>query len=179
MLMRLISGFIYPTSGVIKIDDKILGKDIDFPPDFGCLLENPSFLNKYSGYDNLRILADINHKITEKRIQNVMELVGLKENGNIKYKKFSLGMRQRLGIASAILENPSLLLLDEPTNSLDESGVSMVKDIITSEKEKGTTVFLSCHDDMILKELSDTIFHINNGKIISTQRSGIDVSSNE
>ena len=179
MIMRLIAGFIYPTSGIIKIDDNVLGKDIDFPSKLGCLIENPAFLDWYSGYDNLRILADINHIVSEERIQYVMNLVGLKENGNKKYKKFSLGMRQRLGIAAAILEKPDLLLLDEPTNSLDESGVTMLKDIIFSEKKRGAIVFLSCHDELTLTELSDTIFEIKNGKIESVLRSDINVQSNE
>ena len=134
MIMRLISGLIYASSGTVSIDDKILGKDISFPESIGLLLENPSFINKYSGYDNLRLLSDIRSAINEERIQEVMKIVGLEKSGNKKYKKFSLGMKQRLGIAAAIMERPQIVLLDEPTNALDSDGVEMVKRIINEEK---------------------------------------------
>lgn len=165
MMMRLIAGLIYPTEGKVLIDDRVLGKDIDFPESIGLMLENPSFLNNYSGYDNLRILADIRSKISEKRIQEVMDKVGLRENGLKKYRKFSLGMKQRLGIAAAIMENPDIILLDEPTNSLDEAGITLVKRIITEEKQRGATVIISSHDNAILDELSDEIIILETGKI--------------
>ena len=116
MIMRLISGLIYPTSGKVFIGNKKLGEDISFPDSIGIMLENPAFLNGYNGYDNLRILADIKSIINEDDICEVMKLVGLEESGLKKYRKFSLGMKQRLGIAAAIMEKPEILILDEPTN---------------------------------------------------------------
>lgn len=166
MIMRLMSGLIYPSSGTVSIDGKILGKDIAFPESIGLLLENPSFINKYSGYDNLRLLSDIRSTINEERIQEVMRIVGLEKNGNKKYKKFSLGMKQRLGIAAAIMEQPQIVLLDEPTNALDSDGVETVKRIINGEKERGATVVVSCHDSEMLESLSDEIIEIQGGRIV-------------
>lgn len=166
MLMRLIAGLIYPTSGTVKIDGKVLGKDIAFPDSIGIMLENPAFIKSYSGYDNLRMIADIKNSIGEDRIQEVMKIVKLNENGKKKYGKFSLGMKQRLGIAAAIMEYPDILLLDEPTNALDESGVKMVKEIILAEKQRGTTVIVSSHDATFLNDVSDRIIEISEGRII-------------
>ena len=164
MIMRLISGLIYPTSGKVFIENKKLGEDISFPDSIGIMLENPAFLNGYNGYDNLRILADIKSIINEDDICEVMKLVGL-EYGNRLAKKYSLGMKQRLGLASALLGEPPILILDEPTNSLDEDGVEMVKKILRQEKERGATIVLSCHDTQILEDLSDEIIEIQTGKI--------------
>lgn len=165
MIMRLISGLIYPTSGHVMIGDKKLGENMAFPESVGIMLENPAFLNGYNGYDNLRMLADIKAIIDEERICEVMKLVGLEEDGKKKYRKFSLGMKQRLGIAAAFMENPEILLLDEPTNSLDEDGVEMVKRILMSEKERGATVIISCHDTGLLEELSNEIIELKNGRV--------------
>ncbi len=165
MLMRLIAGLIYPTTGTVSIDGKVLGKDITFPPSIGVMLENPAFLNGYTGYENLCLLADIKSEIDSDRIKEVLNIVGLTENMNKKYRKYSLGMKQRLGIAAAIMEKPDIVLLDEPTNSLDESGVEMVKKIVKAEKERGATVVMSCHDGEILDELADEVIEIKNGKI--------------
>lgn len=168
MIMRLMAGLIYPTSGTITIDGKHLGKDMAFPTDLGLMLENPSFLGKYSGYDNLRILADINGKISEGDIQSIMKRVGLEDSGMKKYRKFSLGMKQRLGIAAAVMENPDILILDEPTISLDEDGVSMVKELICQENQKGTTIVLSCHDSELLNSICDKVICLNNGSVTDT-----------
>ena len=146
MIMRLIAGLIYATEGKVLINGKCLGKELSFPESLGIMLENPAFLDSYSGYDNLKILASLNKKISDKEIFEVLELVGLSENADKKYKKYSLGMKQRLGIAAAIMEHPDIILLDEPTNSLDEDGVNLVKRIVLKEKERGATIVLSCHD---------------------------------
>ncbi len=167
MLMRLIAGLIYPTTGTVSIDGKILGEDITFPPSIGIMLENPAFLNGYTGYENLCLIADIKSKIGADRIKEVLDIVGLTENMNKKYRKYSLGMKQRLGIAAAIMEKPDIVLLDEPTNSLDESGVEMVNRIVRAEKERGATVIISCHDGEILDNLADEVINIKSGKIIS------------
>lgn len=166
MIMRLIAGLIYPTTGDVLIDKKRLGKDISFPESLGLMLENPAFLDSYSGFENLKLLASLNKKITDKEIFEVLTLVGLSDNADKKYKKYSLGMKQRLGIAAAIMEKPDIILLDEPTNSLDEDGIRMVREIVFKEKERGATVVLSCHDATILKQLSDSVLCIENGEIV-------------
>lgn len=166
MIMRLIAGLIYPTTGDVLIDKKRLGKDISFPESLGLMLENPAFLDSYSGFENLKLLASLNKKITDKEIFEVLTLVGLSDNADKKYKKYSLGMKQRLGIAAAIMEKPDIILLDEPTNSLDEDGIRMVREIVFKEKERGATVVLSCHDATILKQLSDSVLYIENGEIV-------------
>lgn len=168
MMMRLIAGLIYPTEGQVIVDGKVIGKEISFPPSVGVMLENPAFLDTYSGYDNLKLLAGINHSIPDSEIEQALSRVGLLENKGKKYKKYSLGMKQRLGIAAAIMEHPAILLLDEPTNSLDESGVELVKQIVREERARGATVILSCHDAAILEDLADEIISIKLGKIVST-----------
>lgn len=165
MLMRLIAGLIEPTEGEILINGKRLGKDISFPESIGLLLENPSFLDPYTGFENLRMLASIKHVISNDQIKQVIEEVGLDPNGPKKYRKYSLGMKQRLGIAAAIMEVPDIIILDEPTNSLDSDGVNIVKDIVTKERDRGALVILACHDYVVLRFLADEIYVIEKGQI--------------
>ena len=165
MLMRLICGLIYPTKGEIVIDGKRLGKEITFPQSVGLLLENPAFLESYTGFENLEMLASIKNIITREEIHEAITSVGLDPLDKRKYKKFSLGMKQRLGIAAAIMEKPDILILDEPTNSLDSSGVSLVKTILAKERERGAIIILACHDLPVLQDVSDEIFLLEQGKI--------------
>lgn len=165
MLMRLICGLIYPTKGEIVIDGKRLGKEITFPQSVGLLLENPAFLDSYTGFENLEMLASIKNIITREEIHDAITSVGLDPLDKRKYKKFSLGMKQRLGIAAAIMEKPDILILDEPTNSLDSSGVSLVKTILAKERERGAIIILACHDLPVLQDVSDEIFLLEQGKI--------------
>ena len=127
MLMRTICGLIRPTSGVVKFDDKVLGKDYSFPPSIGVLIENPAFIPEYSAFKNLKVLASINSKVTDDEIKEVLVQVGLDPNEKKIYKKFSLGMKQKLGIANAVMGSPKVVLLDEPINAIDESGVENVR----------------------------------------------------
>ncbi len=179
MLMRLISGLILPTKGDIFFDKKKLGKDIDFPENMGILIENPAFLGGLSGFDNLKLLASIKGKITDDIIKKTISRVGLDPDDKKKYRKYSLGMKQRLGIASAIMEAPELIILDEPTNALDSSGVEIVKKIIASEKKRGALITVTCHDHAILQEMCDIIYKIEHGKIIDEQVISEEVSANE
>lgn len=169
MFMRALIGLIHPTSGKILIDQKELGKDMDFPKSIGFLLENPTFLDMYSGPDNLRLLAGVDNNISadmiNKEIDSLIEEVGLKSAGNKKYKKYSLGMKQRLGIAAAVLGNPDIVVLDEPTNALDDDGKDMVKRIVKMQKERGALVIISCHEMQTLEELSDEIIRLKEGRI--------------
>lgn len=166
MLMRLISGLIRPSQGEISMNGKILGKDISFPNSIGVFLENPAFLDAYSGFNNLKLLASIKSVASDEDIRNTLLRVGLDPDSNKKYKKYSLGMKQRLGIAAAIMEKPEIVILDEPTNSLDEDGVDLVKHIVRNEKERGALVVVSCHDEEILKGMSDEVFLLEQGRLI-------------
>lgn len=165
MLMRLVSGLIFPSSGEIRIDGKVLGKDITFPESIGVLIESPAFLDNYNGFDNLKMLASIRGEIGDEAIRKMIERVGLDPWDKKKYKKYSLGMKQRLGIAGACMEKPKLLILDEPTNALDTAGVELLKEIIHQEKERGALVIISCHDAKILHEMSDRVYYMENGKV--------------
>lgn len=167
MLMRLIAGLIKPTTGEIIIDGQVLGKDMTFPKSIGILIENPAFIDYYSGFENLKILASIQKKISDERIHWILQEVGLDPNDKKKYKKYSLGMKQRLGIAAAIMESPDIILLDEPTNALDTEGIDRIKKIIVDEKKKGKTIIVSCHNQEILEYLSDKIYSIEKGQIIN------------
>ena len=165
MLMRLLCGLIRPTSGEVWIDGKKLGKDMDFPESVGLLIENPAFLPNYTGYENLELLAQIRGKIGAEQIcQSLME-VGLDPHDSRRYRKYSLGMKQRLGIAAAIMEKPDLLIVDEPTNALDDSGVEQICTILRRERERGALVVIACHDSLLLETLSDEIYKIYEGKV--------------
>ena len=167
MLMRLISGLIKPTKGKVYINEKELGKDISFPESIGLLIENPAFLDDFSGFKNLQILASVKNCTTNEKIKNTIKAVGLDPEDKKKYKKYSLGMKQRLGIAAALMESPDIILLDEPTNALDSKGIEMVKNLLQKEKGRGALVVISCHDLSILQSLSDEIYLIENGKIVN------------
>lgn len=172
MLMRLIAGLILPTEGKIIIDNKELHRDISFPDSIGVLLENPSFLDAYTGRQNLKLLADIKKTASENSISEILEKVGLDEAADIKYKKYSLGMKQRLGIAAAVFEKPDIVILDEPTNSLDDNGVEMVKQLVEEEKARGALVLISCHDYEVLSYLANVIYEIEDGSITGCKKKG-------
>lgn len=163
MLMRLISGLIYPTQGNIKINGKLLGEEITFPDSMGLFLENPAFLDSYSGFENLKMLASIQNQITDGQIRDTLRAVGLEPADEKKYRKYSLGMKQRLGIAAAIMETPDIVIMDEPTNALDTDGVELVKAILTAQRERGALVIISCHDLSLLQEMSDEILLLESG----------------
>lgn len=165
MLMRLISGLIYPTAGTVRIEGKCLGRELSFPRQMGILIENPVFLNAYTGMGNLKLLASLNETAGDTNLREALQRVGLDPEDKRKYKKYSLGMKQRLGIAAAIMENPRILLLDEPTNALDAEGTALFSKILEQEKEKGTLVMLSCHDESRLREYADIIVEIEDGRI--------------
>lgn len=167
MLMRLVSGLILPTSGEILINGEMLGKDITFPRSIGTLIENPAFLDNYSGFQNLKLLASIQGKISDEEIREAIIAVELNPDDKKKFRKYSLGMKQRLGIAAAVMEHPDIIILDEPTNALDSDGVQMVKRILQTEKERGALILISCHDLDVLKELSDVIYLMNVGRLSS------------
>ena len=165
MLMRLMAGLIRPTKGKVLLDGRRLGKELSFPSDMGMLMENPAFLDGYTAAQNLRLLAGIRKKVGEERIREILEQVGLGWEDKRKYRQFSLGMKQRLGIAGAVLEHPQLLLIDEPTNALDTDGVEMVQELLLEEKKRGALIVLACHDFSILQSLSDVLYSVKEGRV--------------
>lgn len=165
MLMRLIAGLIRPTSGSVWVDGKKLGEDMDFPDTMGMLLENPAFLPCYTGYKNLELLASIKGLAEPEQIRKTILEVGLVPDDKRKYQKYSLGMKQRLGIAAAIMETPDLILLDEPTNALDADGVEDICTLVRRERNRGALVVVACHDGETLKKISDEIYMVTNGTV--------------
>lgn len=166
LLMKCICGFIRPNEGHIYVRDKEIGKDIDFTPDTGIIIETPGFIPYYSGYRNLKVLAAINNRISRKDIENAMYQVGLDPTMKKHVATYSLGMRQRLGIAQAIMEDPSLIILDEPFNGLDKHGVEEMREYFLSLKKKGKTILLTSHNTEDIEYLCDTVVEMDHGKFI-------------
>lgn len=165
MLMRCICGLIFPTSGEIRINGKALGKDISFPDSIGVLLESPAFLGEYTGFRNLKNLARLQGGIFDSEIAECIASVGLAPDDKRKYKKYSLGMKQRLGIACALMGKPDIIILDEPMNALDEKGAEQVRQLLLGEKERGALVILACHDREDFEFLTDEVFVVEEGRV--------------
>lgn len=165
MLMRVICGLVLPTEGKVIIAGEELGKDISFPRSIGVLIEKPGFLDSYSGYQNLKMLASIQGRVEEEGILKTIQRVGLEDVMHKKYRKYSLGMKQKLGIAAAILERPDIVILDEPANALDEKSEEKLWKIVREEKERGALVIVSCHTSEILETVTDQIFRMDGGKM--------------
>lgn len=165
ILLKIICGLTPSSSGKIIVDNKIIGKDISHPKNIGIFIETPSFVNEFTVFKNLKFLALINNKIDDSRINEIISYLNLDKYTNEKYKNLSLGTKQRLGLAQALMEDPSLLLLDEPTNALDENAVSLIENILKKEKEKGTTIIVTSHDKSFLEGICDSILFINEGEI--------------
>lgn len=163
MLMKCICGFVHPTAGTVSIAGKVIGKDCDFPDNVGLIIETPGFIPYYSGFRNLKLLAQLNRKIDNDRIKSVMQQVGLNPNLKLHVKKYSLGMRQRLGLAQAIMENPDLLVLDEPMNGLDKDGVKDMRSYLLELKKQGKTILIASHNSEDIKLLCDTVCEMDKG----------------
>lgn len=169
MLMRAICGLILPTSGCVEIDGKVIGKDMSFPESVGALIENPGFISSYSGFKNLKTLAQIKNEISDDDIISILEQVGLDPYNKKSFRKYSLGMKQKLGIAGAMMENPKLLILDEPFNGLDEESVDKVRQLIMERRGKDSLTIISCHDSDEIDKICDEIITIKLGKIVSVE----------
>lgn len=163
VLMKCICGFLLPTEGMVLVNGKRVGKDVDFPSDLGIIIETPGFLPNITGVKNLEILASLNKKIGLADIADSIRRVGLDPQSKTPVGKYSLGMRQRLGIAQAIMENPSLLILDEPMNGLDKHGVAEMRKLIKGLKNEGKTILLSSHNQGDIDELCDTVCEMDAG----------------
>ena len=166
MLLRAICGLIQPTEGEIYIDERKLGKDMDYPESVGIMIETPAFLGEFSGLKNLQMISELKNEAKESDVIEILKKVGLEDAMNVKYKKYSLGMQQRLGIAAAIMENPKILLLDEPTNALDSDGIRMVSEIIKVMKNENRIIVVASHETSFLEEVADVICEIQNGTIV-------------
>ena len=165
MLMKCICGFVKPNSGEITVDGKRVGKDCDFPQSMGVIIETPAFIPYYSGYKNLKLLAELRGKIGGEEIKNTMHRVGLAPEIKRPVRKYSLGMRQRLGLAQAIMENPDFLILDEPMNGLDKDGVSDMRQYLLELKEQGKTILIASHNSEDISALCDSACEMEKGVI--------------
>lgn len=163
MLMKCICGFIKPTDGEIYVNEKRVGKDCDFPDSIGIIIETPGFIPYYSGCKNLKLIADLNKKINKEQIRAAMKQVGLDPDSRLHVKKYSLGMRQRLGLAQAIMEDPDLLILDEPMNGLDKDGVADMRKYLLNFKEQGKTILIASHSAEDIEILCDTVCEMDKG----------------
>ena len=163
VLMKCICGFLLPTNGKILVNYKQVGKECDFPENMGIIIETPGFLPGLTGMKNLQILASLKRKIGKDTIWKTIERVGLDPTMKKTVGKYSLGMRQRLGIAQAIMENPSILILDEPLNGLDKSGVEQMRNLIKGLRAEGKTIILASHNQLDIDELCDTVCEMDGG----------------
>lgn len=165
LLFKCICGYIRPTQGMIRVHGSLIGQDVDFPDNTGMIIETPGFMPYYSGMKNLKLLAQINNRIGKEQIRESMEFVGLDPDNKKHVKKYSLGMRQRLGLAQAIMESPSLLVLDEPMNGLDKEGVADVRTYLLKLKEEGKTILLASHSAEDIQLLCDEVYEMDKGKL--------------
>lgn len=172
MIMRAICGFVRPTAGSVWIDGRELWRDMEFPPSLGMLIERPAFLDDCTGLDNLSMLADIRSGCSHLDAKTAMERMGLDPGLKKPYKTYSLGMKQRLGVAAAIMGAPSLLVLDEPTNALDDAGADLLMRVIGEEKGRGAAILLSSHDRQALQSVADVIYVIEDGRIVGKEVPG-------
>ena len=163
VLFKCICGLIIPSGGTVSIDGKIIGKDLDFPRSLGCLIENPGFLPGYSGFNNLRFLASIKNTIGKDKIIESIKEVGLDPYEKKHVEKYSLGMKQRLGIAQALMEDPELLILDEPLNGLDKNGSAEIKKMLKTYKNDKRIILITSHNAIDIEELCDTVSEMDNG----------------
>ena len=165
MLMRAISGLI-KVKGTVDINGQIIGKDIMFPPSIGLLIENPSFINNYTAFENLKTLASIRRRIDDNRIRETLTEIGLDPDDKRKVKKYSLGMKQKLNIAQAVMEHPKLLLLDEPTNGLDKESIERFYEVLKKLKDEGSLIIIASHINEDLNALCDEIIEVEEGRLV-------------
>ena len=165
VLMKCICGFLIPDEGHVRVNGKEVGKDIDFPENMGIIIETPGFLPGVTGIKNLKLLASLRGLADEKKVRQTIERVGLDPDLKKPVSKYSLGMRQRLGIAQAIMEDPSLLILDEPFNGLDKHGVAEIRQLIRELRTEGKTILLASHNQTDIDELCDTVCEMDAGNM--------------
>lgn len=170
VMMKCICGLMHPDQGNISANGNLVGKETDIAEGVGAIIEAPGFLPNYSGYRNLKFLADINRKIGKEEIRTALETVGLDPGSKKHVGKYSLGMRQRLGLAQAIMENPDILILDEPMNGLDKKGVKEIRKLLLSFREQGKTILLCSHSGEDIDILCDTVREMEAGVLSGNQK---------
>ena len=169
VLLKCICGLLYPDTGTITVMGNVVGKDVDYPDNTGFIIENPGFLPRLSGYKNLKYLASIRRRATESDIRKYIELVGLEPDNRKPVGNYSLGMRQRLGIAQALMEDPDILILDEPMNGLDDKGVNEIRQVLLKIKEQGKLVIIASHIKEDIEVLCDEVYEMNCGTICAKE----------
>jgi ABC-2 type transport system ATP-binding protein len=169
MLFRAIAGLISLTEGTVTLDGKVLHKDMSVLPNVGLVIENIGLYPEFTGYQNLKILANLNKKIDKKQIRKTIERLGLNPDDKRTFRKYSLGMKQRIVLAQALMEEPDILLLDEPTNGLDESGVDLLRNIVREEKKRGALILIASHNKEDIDLLCDTKLYIKEGQLVEGQ----------
>jgi len=173
MMMKCISGFVKPTSGQVVCNGKVVGEDIDYLADAGIIIENPLFISYYSGYKNLYLLSKVRNKIGKDRVRETLQLCGLDPDLRLPVRKYSLGMRQRLGIAQAIMEDQKILILDEPMNGLDIDGISEMRELLLRLKNEGKLIILASHNTEDIRILCDDIIKMDKGRIVEIRHSQV------
>ena len=163
VLLKCICGLLYPTTGTVTVDGKVVGKEVDYPENIGFIIESPGFLPRYPGLKNLKYLASIRGKVKEDKIRKCMELVGLNPDDKKHVGNYSLGMKQRLGIAQALMEDPDILILDEPMNALDNHGVEEIRAVLLKMKEQGKMIIIASHVRDDIDILCDEVYGIDAG----------------
>lgn len=166
VLMKMILGILQPTTGTVIVGDKRIGKDVDFPESAGAIIETIEFIPYMSAYQNLADIAAMRGNLSKTQIKEVLEMVGLGNVGRKHVSKFSMGMRQRLAIAQAVMESPKLLILDEPMNGMDEKGVEEMRRLILARKAAGTMIILSSHNIEDIRILCDQVYRIDAGVVM-------------
>ncbi|MGG0717217.1 ABC transporter ATP-binding protein [Robertmurraya massiliosenegalensis] len=174
MLFRALSGLMKIDSGKIIYQKKQLHKDFPILPNLGITLENADLYPEFTGLKNLQLLAKLNNKIDDSQIRTAIERVGLDPNDKRTYKKYSLGMKQRIVLAQAIMEKPDIIMLDEPTNSLDEGGVKQIRQVILEEKQRGAMILLASHNKEDIDLLADQVFYLDNGRLFNEVLSNVE-----
>lgn len=165
MLFKCICGFLKPQQGSIRVKGKQIGKERDFPENTGILIESPGFIPYYSGYKNLKLLADLRGKCGKEQIEQYMRLLGLEPAMKKTVKKYSLGMKQRLGIAQAVMEEPELIIMDEPMNALDKEGIAKMREFFKKLRQQGRTILLTSHNFEDIQLLCDRVYEMDHGKM--------------
>lgn len=165
VFLKLLCGFYTPSEGEILYNGENLNKKLEFPPNTRALIEKPNFFPDLTGFENLKFLAEIQNKITDKEINDILEFLGLEKEKNKKYSKYSLGMKQKLGIAQVLMENPDVIVLDEPFNGVENVTVLKIIDYLKEEAKKGKLIFISTHIMEDLEKLTDKIYYFDDGAI--------------
>lgn len=172
MVMRVVCGLVRPTEGEVHVAGMTLWRDASFPPSVGLLIESPALLGGYSALENLRLLASIKGVASEGALRHALERVGLDPDERKRVRKYSLGMKQRVGLAMALMEAPELLVLDEPTNALDEKGQDMLAQVVLQERARGAAILLSSHDADFLRSTCDRMLHMSAGRVTDVEEVG-------